>query len=501
MSRLPGKRIASAATVALLPVLVLGGQPQAGADVGAASSKVISSAYQAAPTPTRATARVTGASKKWTLVLSTHRSAAQAQSVWRASASFRAVKHRPVARLQIRQIVNGRLKAVRTKAVRTGSDWKRVSVSLQPARASSTLQVLVRRGKRASVPVRVTKIRVADATGAVFVAPQPTAPSTPTNPEPTLPPITIPPTNPEPTPPPTTIPPTIPEPTPPPPALPDPTPPPVNTLPGWGAPDWSDEFNGTAVDPTKWNVRTRSNLGLTIDSAIPDAGQVSVSNGILHLKGDWLPDAPQARSTSATGVNILTHKTGYIDQRKIQTGNVYRGQRWGRWEIRAKTPTGTNTLGALAAFWLRNANSGEIDIMEAWGYGADFPTAGKAIKDTAATTIFGDTTTTASRIALIRHKENGAPGVPWSGFHTYAFELLPDRAAIVVDGKTIWTATPSTLPGLWGSAFQSPLHMRLNLHVGPSAAYWGLPDATKKYLTQPLDYQVDYVRTWAAPNA
>ncbi len=139
--------------------------------------------------------------------------------------------------------------------------------------------------------------------------------------------------------------------------------------------------------------------------------------------------------------------------------------------------------------------------MEAWGYGADFPTAGKAVKDTAATTIFGDTTTTASRIAQVRHRENGATGVPSTGFHTYAFELLPDRAAIVVDGKTIWTATPKTLPGLWGSSFQSPLHMRLNLHVGPSAAYWGIPDATKRYLTQPLDYQVDYVRTWSAPGA
>ncbi len=233
MSRIPGKRIASAATVALLPVLVLGGQPQAGADVGAASTKATSSVYQAVPTPTRAAARATGTSQRWTLVLSTNRSAAQAQNVWRASASFRAVKRHPIARLQIRQLVNGRLKAVRTKAVRTGSGWKRVTVSLQPARANSTLQVLVRRGKKGNVPVRVTKIRVADATGAVLVAPNPAVTSPPSVPAP-------PPTIPDPTTPPTT---------PPAPTPPAPTPPPVTTLPGWGAPDWSDEFNGTASTP------------------------------------------------------------------------------------------------------------------------------------------------------------------------------------------------------------------------------------------------------------
>ena len=178
------------------------------------------------------------------------------------------------------------------------------------------------------------------------------------------------------------------------------------SVPGWGTPDWQDEFTGTKVDPTKWNVRDRSNLGLTMDSAIPDAGQVSVNSGILHLKGDWLPET-QTRTTSATGVNVLTHKTGYLDQRKIQSDNVYRGQRWGRWEIRAKTPTGTNTMGALAAFWLRNANSGEIDIMEAWGYGTAMPTAGKVMQDNAATTIHTKTDGTGVK-RLWRHTELGS---------------------------------------------------------------------------------------------
>ena len=38
--------------------------------------------------------------------------------------------------------------------------------------------------------------------------------------------------------------------------------------------------------------------------------------------------------------------------------------------------------------------------------------------------------------------------------------------------------------------------MRLNLHVGPSAKYWGIPDPTHKDWTKPLDFQVDYLRIW-----
>jgi beta-glucanase (GH16 family) len=237
-----------------------------------------------------------------------------------------------------------------------------------------------------------------------------------------------------------------------------------------------------------------------MDAAIPDAGQVSVTGGLLHLKAEWLPTV-LTRTESATGVKILTHKTGYIDQRALKSGDVSRGQQFGRWEIRCKTPTGSNTLGALAAFWLRNNNKGEIDMMEAWGYGKDFPAAGKVLKDNTNTTFFSDTSTTASLVAQVRHHEFGGTAIPWDGFHTYAFELLPTRASIIEDGKTIWTTSPAKSPAIWGSSFQSPLHMRLNLHVGPSASYWGLPDPNNRALTQPLDFQVDYVRTWAAPTS
>ncbi|MFE5407672.1 family 16 glycosylhydrolase [Microbacterium sp. NPDC056569] len=281
-----------------------------------------------------------------------------------------------------------------------------------------------------------------------------------------------------------------------------PTTPDDGSVAGWGTPDWRDEFTYVdattgkpAVDPTKWNVRDRSTLGLLPDAAVVDKNQVTVdTNGVMHIRADWL-DQPVIR-TSGAGPKEIWHKTGYLDQRSLRSGDVSRGQQYGRWEIRAKVPTGPNTFGALAAFWLRNSNSGEIDIMEAWGYD-DGPLRDQKI-DSATTTVHTQTSAAGNEKFFWTHSEHGGPVPVWADFHTFAFELTPTYAAIIVDGKELARTTPAKNPTLWNKDyFGSPLHMRLNLHVGPSELYWGLPDPNNRAATQNLDFQVDYVRTWS----
>ncbi|MGM7698151.1 glycoside hydrolase family 16 protein [Microbacterium sp. A84] len=319
---------------------------------------------------------------------------------------------------------------------------------------------------------------------------KPTTPTKPTTPaKPTTPTAPVTPVEPAP---PTT------------PVVPEVTPPTGGDIAGWGAPTWRDEFTYVDastgkpnVDPAKWNVRGRDDLGLLFDAAVVEREQVSVDDaGVLHIRADWLDQAAKRPSTQSGPTN-LWHTTGYLDQRKLESDDVSMSQQYGRWEIRAKTPTGDNTRGALAAFWLRNSQSGEIDIMEAWGHGGAMPAEyDKWVKDTAATTIHTKTDGT-GRKAIWRHNEQGAKTVPWDGFHTYAFELTPTYAATFVDGIEVMRVTPASYPDLWDPAyFGSPLHMRLNLHVGPSEAYWGLPDPNNRSATQNLDYQVDYVRMW-----
>jgi hypothetical protein len=292
-------------------------------------------------------------------------------------------------------------------------------------------------------------------------------------------------------------------------------------LPGWGAPVFRDEFTyknaegQPAVDLTKWNIRDRSDLGLLFDAAIPDKNQVSVDDGgVLHIKADWLSE-PQDRPVGQSGPR-LTHKTGYMDHRPLRAGNVSVLQHYGRWEIRAKMPTGDNTLGALSAFWLRSSVPGEIDIVEAWGYKGATPTSNGQFPGSSTLTIHSNTSGPGSsgyqkKFWRVNEQLNDYSNMSWSyitnnlpitpaftSFRTWAFEYTPTYLAGYYEGKRYAYTTPDETPWLWDPAnFGQPFHVRLNLHVGPDATYWGYPDWNNKQWTQPLDYQVDYVRIWA----
>jgi hypothetical protein len=277
----------------------------------------------------------------------------------------------------------------------------------------------------------------------------------------------------------------------------------------WGAPVFRDEFNGASVDTTKWNVRSRNDLGLLNDASVVDPSMVTTSDGLLHVRADWL-STPVVTTTGPSSPNPTErwHKTGYLDTRVLKSGNVSFAQQYGRWEIRAKVPTGPNTLGALPAFWLRNSNSGEIDIMESWGYAA-LPNGLGQYPGSSTTTVFNNTSNAADGKKFWRIQETLGSGGPntlpadpvYNGFHTWALEFTPTYFKAYFDGRLYASETPASYPPLWNPQyFGSPLHIRINLHVGPSVKYWGLPDPTRKNLTQPLDYQIDYVRAWKLPS-
>ncbi|WP_443464413.1 SH3 domain-containing protein [Glutamicibacter ardleyensis] len=286
--------------------------------------------------------------------------------------------------------------------------------------------------------------------------------------------------------------------------LPQPEAPKTETLPSdvlktWGQPDLRDEFTHVdqsgkpAVDPSIWNVRGRDTLGLLPDKTVVAKDQVSVDqSGIAHLKADWL-DKPVSAKT-APFERVM--ETGYMDMRSLREGDANYAQRYGRWEIRAKVPTKAGTSnGVLAAFWLRNENSGEIDIMESWGSSPTPPSYQKV--GTSTTTVHTQTSGKNNQKQFwVLERELGITEHVANKFHTWALEYTPDRFAMYYDGKLAFETTPKESPDIWGPSFQSPLHVRLNLHMGMSEKYFGLPDPTKKQQTQNSDFQVDYVRVW-----
>lgn len=275
---------------------------------------------------------------------------------------------------------------------------------------------------------------------------------------------------------------------------------------GWGLPTWRDEFDYIspttglpAMDPAKWNIRDRSTFGLLNDASVIDRDNVSVdSSGVAHIKGTWRT-TPEITTTGPSGnPTERWHDTGYFEHRNPDANNTIYAQQYGRWEIQAKVPTGPNTLGALAAFWLRNQNSGELDIMESWGYGTVAFPGGQNLGTSTMTTHTNTSGTGNIKKAWTIENVLGVPKNVYADFHTWTLEWTPSYFRGYRDGLKFCDETPTSYPNLWNPAYWgSPNHMRVNLHIGPSTQYWGLPDPDNKGLTQdPLDYQIRYIRAW-----
>lgn len=236
---------------------------------------------------------------------------------------------------------------------------------------------------------------------------------------------------------------------------------------------WADEFDGTSVNPTKWEFQT----GDGSQYGIPgwgnnelqwyQANNATVANGMLTI---------QARQESAGGKSYTSARL-----RSRGRGDFL----YGRFEMRARLPVGQ---GMWPAFWMLAtdpsiygvwAASGEIDIMESIGGSQVYGTIHYG--DTAPANVFSGTSTFVA----------GAT----AGFHVYAVEWEPTEIRWYVDGqlystKTSWFSTGGPYP----APFNVDFHLLLNLAVGGN--FPGNPNGSTVF---PQDYVIDYVRVYQEP--
>lgn len=212
----------------------------------------------------------------------------------------------------------------------------------------------------------------------------------------------------------------------------------------WGAPVLSDDFNGTRLDTSKWEVYQDPDASTHRGVA---AG-THVSGGHLMLVGGLYGGEDQ-------GAGVIS--------RYAQT--------FGRWEARMRSDPGAG-YSATAFLWpvhMGRPEYAEIDFAEILG--ADRRSGGVFIHH-------GSDDQQVQR--TIRSD--------FTKWHTVAVDWLPDHVTFWTDGKKTWTYTGSFIP----RQAMMQLYLRNEMRNG-----FHRTAGTPKKITM----QVDWIRVYRAPAA
>lgn len=218
---------------------------------------------------------------------------------------------------------------------------------------------------------------------------------------------------------------------------------------------WDDEFNGTGLDASKWNVESHTPGGFT--TCCLDDGLQAWTPRALSVHGGslWITSARQSYDGKAYTSGAITTLGKF-------------SFRYGRVDIRAQLPRGD---GLWSAFWLLPARGtrpgyspNEIDMMEALGQGPQ-------------TVNFFDHWDGQKRSCLAQGQDFTA------GYHLYTLEWSATALSWIVDGVPICQ--------LREGVPQQAMYLLLNTYVGGT---WPRPvDASTVF---PQLTTVDYVRVY-----
>ncbi len=233
---------------------------------------------------------------------------------------------------------------------------------------------------------------------------------------------------------------------------------------------WSDEFNGSAIDLSKWSYETKatgwSQYWNNEHQDYTDNGtggaNAFVTNGMLVIK--------------AIKVNNNYTFNSYTSARMV-TKNKH-SWKYGKVVGRIALPYGK---GIWPAFWMLGNNidtvgwpaCGEIDIMEQLGHQSN---------KVYGTLHWGEPGSTHAEYGTSTTINNPLQ------FHIYELEWTTNTIRIGVDGNFYFTMN---ITGSGKSEFHQPFYILLNLAVGGN---WpGYPDATTPF---PQYMFVDWVRVY-----
>ncbi len=267
---------------------------------------------------------------------------------------------------------------------------------------------------------------------------------------------------------------------------------------------WSDEFDGTALDDTKWEFEENCwGGGNEEQQCYTDrVDNTYLSDGILHIRAieeqyNGLDGSQDWENADELNTTTLPFTSGRV--RTKGKGDW----RYGRFEIRARLPFGQ---GLWPAIWMLptdyayggGAASGEIDIMEAVNLKTAWAPDSNAVHGTLHYGTEGSSNASAGTYLRFFGDDH-----PADAFHVYAIEWEAGEirwyvdnihyATQVADGWYSQVTAPDGTEAIAdGTApFDQPFHLILNVAVG--GTWPGPPDDTTVF---PQEMLVDYVRVY-----
>jgi len=253
---------------------------------------------------------------------------------------------------------------------------------------------------------------------------------------------------------------------------------------------WQDEFNGTALDTSKWSYEQGYYISddpnswgwgnAELQHYTDSAQNVFVQDGKLNIR---------ARNDSKSFPQDPNRYAQYSSG-KINTKDHFSFQ-YGRVDIRAKLPTGN---GVWPALWMLPedsvygawAASGEIDIMEAKG---------RLPGTTSGAVHFGGQWPVNRYIAGEYHFPEGQTFA--NDYHVYSLVWEEDNVKWYVDGTFFFKVSRDqwysvAAPNNPNAPFDQPFYLIMNLAIGGHFDGGLTPDPSDI----PATMQVDYVRVY-----
>lgn len=241
---------------------------------------------------------------------------------------------------------------------------------------------------------------------------------------------------------------------------------------------FDDEFNGTALDRTKWTPQQTAIGGYTTGSLGSEVCYLDSTNDIKESGGYLSLVVRKELKTFRCGSFYTKFDGGTVST----TGKF--SQTYGRFEIRAKFPAAT-VRGLHAALWMWPVNptkygaepaSGEIDIAEQYS----------SMPNTAAPYIHYVSKVNDAAVT------NWGCAIPANAFSTYVLVWTTTTMTISINGKTCVQDTwQPRAPLVSPQPFDQPFFVVLTQGLG------GI--GTNSYVSAtplPATTEVDYVRAW-----